>query len=78
MSVAEEIIPPNVQEFAKEFAALANKHNLMRASASIQFSSFKNPNNWTQPVSISWEAGQRDANEFRISTTLNIFGKIKL
>lgn len=79
MSKAETIIPQNVQDFARDFAALASKHGLMKGYVQIQFG-YRGDRAWDEPISITWEEGRHgeDARKYHIQTTLHIRGSITM
>lgn len=56
-TVAEELIPAHVQQFAREFTALARKHKLRNGSIQLSFG-WEAPRVWDNPITITWSAGR--------------------
>jgi hypothetical protein len=73
MSKAEEMIPQNVQDFAKAFTSLAAEYRLSKAHITLSFGWGKD-RVWDTPITIDWEEGRHgeDAKRFLITTTLSL------
>lgn len=76
MTKAEELIPQHIQDFAREFTALAAKHGLAEGHINLSFG-YRTDRTWDEPVSICWEQGRHgaDVHKYRIETTLRLRGE---
>ena len=70
-------IPEDVQNICREFAQIAQKHDLHDFSAK-----FRMPfdNEWGGDVGIRWESGRHgdDMNRLNISSSFNVFTNVNI